>query len=205
MKIALTNLDSSSSTEIELNEVIFGRTPRKDILHRMVNSQLATRRAGTHKSKTRGEVHGSTRKIMRQKGSGGARHGTRKVNIFKGGGTAHGPRPRDYSFSLPKKLRKLALCMALSDRVLNKKLIVLEKAESAAPKTAILQNQLQKLGVSSALIVDNKPQKEFALSARNIPNINILPSEGINVYDILRHDQLVLTRSALKDIEERLI
>ncbi len=204
MKVKVQALDSSDKGEIELSDSIFGVKPRKDILQRMVVSQLATRRSGTHKSKSRGEIVGSTKKIMRQKGSGGARHGTRKVNIFRGGGTAHGPRPRDYAFSLPKKVRALALRSALSDRALGNNLLVLEKAESLDGKTKTLNAQLKKLNLANALIVDGSFQKEFALSARNIPNIHLLPSEGLNVYDIIRYDTLVLTQAAVAKIEERL-
>lgn len=204
MKIELKGLDSKSLGELDLPDEIFACTPRADILQRAVVSQLASKRAGTHKSKGRGEITGSTKKIMAQKGSGGARHGTRKVNIFRGGGTAHGPRPRDYSYRLPKKVRVLALRLALSDRALGKNLLVLDKAQSTDGKTKTLAVQLKNLNLASALIVDSDFQKEFALSARNIPNVNLLPSEGLNVYDIMRHDTLVLTKAAVDKIEERL-
>ncbi len=204
MKVAITSLDAQQTGEAELDEGIFGLKPRVDILQRMVVSQLASRRAGTHKVKSRGEIKGSTQKIMRQKGSGGARHGTRKVNIFRGGGVVHGPSPRDYTQKLPKKVRRLALRYALSARAQDKALVVLDKAESEAPKTSALRPKLTQLGLSSALIVDANVQKNFALSIRNIPGIHMLPLVGLNVYDILRHDQLVLTQSALNGLKERL-
>ncbi len=206
MKVAVKSLDALDAKnvgEVELNEAIFGLKPRIDILQRIVVSQRATRRAGTHKVKSRGQIKGSTQKIMRQKGSGGARHGTRKVNLFRGGGVAHGPSPRDYTQKLPKKIRQLALRHALSARAQSASLFVLDQAQSEAPKTSSLRPKLTALGLSSALIVDSDIQKNFALSARNIPGIQVLSLMGLNVYDILRHDQLVLTQSALKGIGER--
>ena len=178
MKIAMISLNAEPVGEVELDDSIFAQKPRVDILQRMVKSQLAARRSGTHQTKTRAHIKGSTRKIMRQKGSGGARHGTRKVNLFRGGGQAHGPHPRDYGYRLPKKVRRLALRSALSARALNGRLVVLDKAESAAPKTAALSAQLAKIGLASALIVDHAVDRNFALSLRNIPNIHMLPSAG---------------------------
>ena len=204
MKIAITSLDAQTTGEAELDDAIFGLKPRKDILQRMVVAQLASRRAGTHKVKGRGEITGSTQKIMRQKGSGGARHGTRKVNLFRGGGVSHGPSPRDYTQKLPKKLRQLALRHALSARAQDKALFVLDQAASPEPKTSVLRPKLTKLGLSSALIIDSDVQKNFALSIRNIPGIRMLPLAGLNVYDVLRYDQLVLTQSALSNLKERL-
>ena len=204
MKIAITSLDAQTTGETELDDEIFGLKPRKDILQRMVVAQLASRRAGTHKVKGRGEITGSTQKIMRQKGSGGARHGTRKVNLFRGGGVSHGPSPRDYGQKLPKKLRQLALRHALSARAQDKAIFVLDQAASPEPKTSALRPKLTKLGLSSALIIDSDVQKNFALSVRNIPGIHMLPLAGLNVYDVLRHDQLVLTQSALSNLKERL-
>ena len=204
MKIAITSLDAQTTGETELDDEIFGLKPRKDILQRMVVAQLASRRAGTHKVKGRGEITGSTQKIMRQKGSGGARHGTRKVNLFRGGGVSHGPSPRDYGQKLPKKLRQLALRHALSARAQDKAIFVLDQAASPEPKTSALRPKLTKLGLSSALIIDADVQKNFALSIRNIPGIHMLPLAGLNVYDVLRHDQLVLTQSALSSLKERL-
>ena len=204
MKIEITSLDAQKTGETELDDAIFGLKPRKDILQRMVVAQLASRRAGTHKVKGRGEITGSTQKIMRQKGSGGARHGTRKVNLFRGGGVSHGPSPRDYTQKLPKKLRQLALRHALSARAQDKALFVLDQAASPEPKTSALRPKLTKLGLSSALIIDFDVQKNFALSIRNIPGIRMLPLAGLNVYDVLRYDQLVLTQSALSNLKERL-
>ena len=204
MKVKLLSLDNQEKGEIALNEEIFDCPPRADILHQMVVAQRASQRAGTHKVKSRGEIIGSTRKIMKQKGSGSARHGTRKVNIFRGGGVVHGPQPRSYKVNLPKKIRLLALRLALSAKAQKNQLMLLDRVESKEIKTATAYKQLQKLSIDKALIIDDEFNKDFALSVRNIPNINLLPSKALNVYDILRHDILVLTQSALKTIEGRL-
>ena len=170
----------------------------------MVNYQLASRQAGTHKTKNRSEIVGTTKKFGRQKGSGGARHGNRKSNIFIGGGRAHGPVVRSHATKLPKKVRILALKTALSSKVKAEQLIVLDKAESKDGKTSVLRNQLSKLGITSALIIDGSDVNEnFARAARNIEKIDVLPVQGINVYDILRRDYLVLTKAAIDSLEER--
>ncbi|WP_343563288.1 50S ribosomal protein L4 [Kiloniella sp. b19] len=204
MKIAVTSLENKKAGDIELNDAVFGLTVRGDILSRMVNYQLAKRRAGTHKVKERGEVSGSTRKIKRQKG-GGARHGSIRANIFRGGGVVHGPRVRDHAIELPKKVRKLALKTALSAKAAEGKLIVLDSLNVGEAKTSAVAKTLAGLGWSSALIVDGASVSEnFARAARNIPGVDVLPSQGANVYDILRRDTLVLTKDAVEALEARL-
>ncbi|MCZ4283016.1 50S ribosomal protein L4 [Kiloniella laminariae] len=204
MKIAVTSLDNKKAGEVELNASVFGLPVRADLLARMVNYQLAKRRAGTHKVKERGEVSGSTRKIKKQKG-GGARHGSIRANIFRGGGIVHGPRVRDHAHDLTKKVRLLALKTALSAKVAEGKLMVLENTEVKGPKTSALAKQLTALGWSSVLVIDGATVNEsFALAARNIPCVDVLPEQGANVYDILRRDTLVLTKDALVALEARL-
>jgi large subunit ribosomal protein L4 len=204
MKAAVITLDAAEAGDIELPDEVFGLEPRGDILQRMVRYQLAKRQAGTHCAKGRAEINKTGAKLGKQKGSGRARHGSRRAPQFKGGGKAHGPRPRSHAIDLPKKVRALALKMALSAKVKSAELIILEKAESEAPKTAALRTQLTGLGLASALIIDGVAvQDNFALAARNIPNIDVLPAAGINVYDILRCRKLVLTKAAVAALEER--
>jgi large subunit ribosomal protein L4 len=205
MKTDVTTLEATKSGTVDLNDSVYGLELRADLLHRMVNYQLASRQAGTHKTKNRSEIVGTTKKFGRQKGSGGARHGNRKSNIFIGGGRAHGPVFRSHATKLPKKVRTLALKTALSSKVKAEQLIVLDKAESKDGKTSVLRNQLIKLGITSALIIDGSNVNEnFARAARNIDKIDVLPVQGINVYDILRRDHLVLTKAAIDCLEERL-
>ena len=204
MKTDVTTLEATKSGTVDLNDSVYGLELRADLLHRMVNFQLASRQAGTHKTKNRSEIVGTTKKFGRQKGSGGARHGNRKSNIFIGGGRAHGPVVRSHATKLPKKVRTLALKTALSSKVKADQLIVLDKAESKDGKTSVLRNQLTKLGITSALIIDGSDVNEnFARAARNIEKIDVLPVQGINVYDILRRDHLVLTKAAIDRLEER--
>ena len=204
MKTDVTTLEATKSGTVDLNDSVYGLELRADLLHRMVNYQLASRQAGTHKTKNRSEIVGTTKKFGRQKGSGGARHGNRKSNIFIGGGRAHGPVVRSHATKLPKKVRILALKTALSSKVKAAQLIVLDKAESKDGKTSVLRNQLSKLGITSALIIDGSDVNEnFARAARNIEKIDVLPVQGINVYDILRRDYLVLTKAAIDSLEER--
>ena len=204
MKTDITTLEATKSGTVDLNDSVYGLELRADLLHRMVNYQLASRQAGTHKTKNRSEIVGTTKKFGRQKGSGGARHGNRKSNIFIGGGRAHGPVVRSHATKLPKKVRTLALKTALSSKVKAEQLIVLDKAESKDGKTSVLRNQLTKLGITSALIIDGSDVNEnFARAARNIEKIDVLPVQGINVYDILRRDHLVLTKAAIVILEER--
>ena len=204
MKTDVTTLEATKSGTVDLNDSVYGLELRADLLHRMVNYQLASRQAGTHKTKNRSEIVGTTKKFGRQKGSGGARHGNRKSNIFIGGGRAHGPVVRSHATKLPKKVRTLALKTALSSKVKAEQLIVLDKAESKDGKTSVLRDQLTKLGITSALIIDGSDVNEnFARAARNIEKIDVLPVQGINVYDILRRDHLVLTKAAIVILEER--
>lgn len=204
MKTDVTTLEATKSGTVDLSDSVYGLELRADLLHRMVNYQLASRQAGTHKTKNRSEIVGTTKKFGRQKGSGGARHGNRKSNIFIGGGRAHGPVFRSHATKLPKKVRALALKTALSSKVKAEQLIVLDKAESKDGKTSVLRNQLIKLGITSALIIDGSNVNEnFARAARNIDKIDVLPVQGINVYDILRRDHLVLTKAAIDSLEER--
>lgn len=205
MKADITTLDAKKAGSLELDDGIFGLPPRADLLQRMVRWQLAKRQAGTHKTKTTGEVRGSTRKIVRQKGSGGARHGSRKVSQFRGGATVFGPVVRSHAHGLPKKLRKLALKTALSAKQASGKLVVLDAAALDEAKTKVLVAKLGKLGWGSALIIDGaETDPNFARALTNIPNVDLLPSQGANVYDILRRDTLVLTKAAVETLEARL-
>jgi len=202
MKAEITTLENKSAGSVELHDSIIGLKPRRDILHRMVRYQLAKRQAGTHKTKGRAEIQGSTRKIVRQKGSGGARHGNKKAPLFRGGGKAFGPVVRSHASKLPKKVRALALKHALSAKVTANELIILEKASVAEPKAKTLRKQFDQLGLDSVLIIDGSDlEANFALAARNIPRVDVLPIEGINVYDILRREKLVLTKDAVIALE----
>ncbi len=205
MKCPITTLDNKSAGEIVLDDGIFGLPLRKDILARMVNWQLAKRRAGTHKTKTRGEVAGSTRKLFRQKGTGRARVGAGRVANRRGGGIVFGPRPRSHAHKLPKKVRRLALKTALSSKLAEGKLIVLDHAKLSNPKTKELTQRLDALGWRSVLVIDGLAVDEgFARAARNVPELDVLPQQGANVYDILRRDMLVLTKDAVAALEARL-
>jgi large subunit ribosomal protein L4 len=204
MKAQVQTLDAKADGEVTLDKALFGVEPRADILQRMVNYQLAKRQAGTHKTKPRGEITGTTKKFGRQKGGGGARHGNRKSNIFIGGGKAHGPVVRSHAIDMPKKVRALALKMALSSKQADESLVVLADVKSKDGKTADLKKQLGKLGIENALVIDGaEVDTNFARAARNIAHIDVLPAQGINVYDILRRDKLVLTKAALDSLKER--
>jgi len=204
MKADVQTLAAKKAGTVELPDQIFGLEPRSDLIQRMVNYQLAKRRAGTSKTKGRAEINGTSAKMYKQKGTGKARHSTNKAPQFRGGGKAFGPVLRDYGFSMQKKVRALALKHALSAKVKSEDLIVLDKAEVKEPKTKELKTQLAKLGLTSALIISGEEvEKNFDLAARNIANIDVLPVQGINVYDILRRDKLVLTKDALVALEAR--
>ncbi len=204
MKADVVTMEATSAGSVELADEVYALEPRKDILHRMVRYQLAKRQAGTHASKDRSQVSGTGTKMFKQKGTGRARHSTRKVNLFRGGGKAFGPKPRSHAIGLPKKMRALALRHALSAKAQAKELVVLDKAELAAPKTSAMRQSLAKLGLQNALIVDGPQlEKNFVLAARNLPNIDVLPVQGINVYDILRRRKLVLTRAAVDSLADR--
>lgn len=205
MNVDILTLDSAKAGTIDLPEGIFNLTPSADILHRMVVWQMAKQRQGTHKVKNRGEVKASTRKIQRQKGAGAARHGARSVNLMRGGGRAFGPTPRDHSIGLPKKICRLALKHALSAKFHDKTLLILDNLELDQVKTAIAAAMLNQLGVNNALIIDGSTvNRNFALSIRNLPNIDVLPAIGANVLAILGHDNLMLTRDALTALTKRL-
>jgi large subunit ribosomal protein L4 len=204
MKADVISLDAASVGSVELRDDVFALEPRADILQRMVRYQLSKRQAGTHKAKARSEVNGPNKKIYKQKGTGQARHGNDKPPQFRGGGRAFGPVPRSHAHDLPKKVRALALRHALSSKAQSNAILVLDKAELGEPKTAQLRGKFDGLGLRNALIVDGASlQDNFALAARNIPNVDVLPVQGINVYDILRREKLVLTRAALQALEER--
>jgi large subunit ribosomal protein L4 len=205
MQWDVINLESESVGTIDLADGVFGLEARPDILSRAVTWQLAKRRAGTHSTKTRGEVARTGKKPYRQKGTGRARQGSTKGPHMRGGGIVFGPRPRDHAIDLPKKVRKLALRTALSAKRAAGELVVLDKAELGEAKTKLLASHLTKLGWSKPLVIDaDKPETNFARAARNLVGIDVLPSIGANVYDILRHETLVLTRSAVDKLTERL-
>jgi len=205
MKCPVTTLDNKKAGEIDLDDSVFGLPERKDILARVVNWQLAKRRAGTHKVKTRGEVSGSTRKLFRQKGTGNARMGSARTTQRRGGGTVFGPVLRDHSHALNKKVRKLGLKTALSAKAAEGKLIVVDDVAVKEPKTADLAKKFAALGWSSVLIIDGaQVDAGFAKAARNLPLVDVLPQQGANVYDILRRETLVLTKGAVEALEARL-
>ncbi|MCP2670485.1 50S ribosomal protein L4 [Maricaulaceae bacterium EIL42A08] len=205
MKIDVVKLDAGKAGSIDLDDAVFGiEEIRADILQRCVKWQLSRRQAGTHKTKERSEIKRTKKKMYRQKGTGGARHGARSAPIFVGGGVAHGPRVRSHATDLPKKVRALALKHALSSKAGSKQLIILDEARLDAPKTKALSDNLSKLGVANALIIDGETLDEnFARAARNIPLVDVLPAQGLNVYDVLRRDTLVLTKAAVEKINER--
>ena len=205
MKLDVISLENKKSGSVDLDDAIFGVAVRADILARYVNWQLAKRRAGTHAVKGRSDVSGGGKKPFRQKGTGSARQGTSRAPQMRGGGTVFGPTPRSYEHKLPKKVRKLALKTALSSKQAEGKLVVLDKAEMKAPKTADLAKKLDKLGWGSALIIDGgEVNQNLARAAANLIGVDVLPSVGANVYDILRHDTLVLTQDAVEKLQERL-
>ena len=204
MKTKVLTLDSKPAGEIELSDAVFGLEPRTDLIQRVVLWQLAKRRAGTHKTKTRGEINRTTKKVYKQKGTGSARHGARSAPLFVGGGKAMAPVVRSHEFDLPKKVRALGLRHALSTKAKESKLIVVDQAAVQDVKTKALGLRLGKFSTKSTLIVDGEFDEKFALSARNLQNVHLLPASGLNVYDILRRDTLVLTKAAIQAIEERL-
>ena len=204
MKFDITSLDGKSAGSIDLNDEIFGLEPREDLIARMIRYQLAKRRAGTHAVQNRADVWRTGKKMYKQKGTGGARHGSARVPQFRGGGRAFGPQVRDHGHELPKKVRALALKHALSAKARDGGLIVWQSADMAAPKTKELKEKFAKLGLASALIIDGATTNvNFSLAARNLPKIDVLPVQGINVYDIIRRDKLVLTKAALDALEAR--
>ncbi len=204
MDIQVTTLEGKASGKVSVSETIFGLDPRADILQRMVRYQLAKRRSGNHQTLGRSDINRTGAKMYRQKGTGNARHHAASAPQFRGGGKAHGPDTRDHAHGLTKKFRALALRHALSTKAKDETLIVVDDAVSKEPKTAALRGKLDKLGWTNALVIGgSEVDANFKLAAKNIPNIDVLPIQGINVYDILRRDKLVLTKSAVEALEER--
>jgi large subunit ribosomal protein L4 len=204
MKTKVLNWDAKSSGDIELKDSIFGLEPRADLIQRVIVWQLAKRRAGTHKVLTRGEINRTKKKMYKQKGTGQARHGARSAPLFVGGAKAMGPVNHSHEFDLPKKVRALGLRHALSSKAKAGSIVVVEDAKASEIKTKDLAAKFGKLGVESALVVDGEFDKNFQMSARNLAHVGLVPVAGLNVYDILKRDKLVLTRAAVKAIEERL-
>jgi large subunit ribosomal protein L4 len=203
MKADIHTIEAKTAGSIELADHIFGLEPRADLIHRVIQWQLNKRQQGTHQAKSRGEISRTTKKLGPQKGSGGARHGSRKSGIFVGGGKAFGPRFRSHETSLNKKIRALGLRHAISSKAKDQSLVILDAAASDG-KTKTLINAFEKLGLANALIIDGAAVNEsFAKAARSIPNIDVLPIQGINVYDILRRKKLVLTKAAVEALEAR--
>ena len=204
MKLDITTLEGQTAGSVELNEAIFGLEPRADLLARCVRWQLAKRRAGTHAVKNRADIARTGKKMYKQKGTGNARHGSARVPQFRGGGRAFGPQVRSHEHDLPKKVRALALRHALSVKARDAALIVIDEARLDAAKTKALKDRFGTLGLSNALIIAGaEVEPNFGRAARNIPNIDVLPVQGINVYDILRRDKLVLSRAAVDALEAR--
>lgn len=204
MELKVKTLDGKDAGQVTVSDEIFGLEPRADILHRCVLWQLAKRQAGTHKTKGRSEINRTTKKMYKQKGTGGARHGAQSAPQFRGGGRSFGPVVRSHATDLPKKVRLLALKHALSTKAKSDAILVLDSAAMNEPKTKALAERLTKLGLANALIVDGAAvDTNFGLAARNLPDLDVLPAAGINVYDILRRDTLVLTRAAVDALEAR--
>ena len=204
MDMKVTTLDGKEAGSVTLDKDIFGLEPRTDLIQRCIVWQLAKRRAGTHAVKNRADIWRTGKKMHAQKGTGGARHGSARANLFRGGGRSFGPHPRDHAIELPKKVRALALRHALSAKAKDGGIVVLDDIAAKDAKTKSLSTQFEKLGLANALIVGGAQIEEnFGRAARNIPNIDVLPVQGINVYDILRRRQLVLTKAAVEALEAR--
>ena len=205
MQTPVITLENTNSGEIELPEALFGATPRADIMARVVHWQLAKRRAGTHKAKGMAEVSGTTKKPYRQKGTGNARQGSLRAPQYRKGGVVHGPVVRDHGYSLNKKVRRLGLISALSQKAAEGKLVVLENAALAADaKTSAVAAKVKALGWKSVLVVDAAADENFARCIRNLPKVQVLPTIGANVYDILNHEVLAVTRAGVEALKERL-
>lgn len=204
MQIDITTLDNGSAGSLELPDDIFAIKPRPDIMARVVNWQLAKRRAGTHRVKGMGEVRGTTKKPYKQKGTGNARQGSLRAPQYRGGGAVHGPVVRDHGYDLPKKVRRLGLISALSQKQAEGKLVILDAA-AGATKTKELVAKLQVLGWKSVLILDAVIEDGFARASSNIPHVDALPTIGANVYDILNHDFLAITTAGIEGLKARLI
>jgi large subunit ribosomal protein L4 len=204
MELKVTTLDGKKSGSVTVSDAIFGLEPRTDLIHRCVVWQLAKRQAGTHQVKNRADIHRTGKKMYRQKGTGSARHGSARVNLFRGGGRSFGPHTRSHEIGLPKKVRALALKHALSAKAKDDGIIVIEALSVKDAKTKALRSQFEKLGLSNALLIDGaEVAADVRTAARNIPNIDVLPVAGINVYDIMRRHKLVLTKAAVDALEAR--
>ncbi len=204
MKFDMTSMDGAAAGSVELDDAIFGLEPRADLIARMVRWQLAKRQSGDHKTLGRADINRTGKKIYKQKGTGGARHGSARVPQFRGGGRAMGPVVRSHEHDLPKKVRALALRHALSAKARAGGLVVWESAELAEGKTKALRESFAKSAIANALIIDGaQVHEKFATAARNLPQIDVLPVQGINVYDIMRREKLVLTKGALEALEAR--
>jgi len=205
MQVNVITLDNAEAGQIDLPDALFGAQPRPDIMSRVVHWQLAKRRAGTHKAKGMGEVSGTTKKPYRQKGTGNARQGSLRSPQFRKGGVVHGPVVRDHGYSLNKKVRRLGLISALSMKAAEGKLVVIDSASlPAEAKTGAMAAKLKALGWKSALVVDAAADENFARVVRNLPKVQVLPTVGANVYDILNHDVLAVTRAGVEALKERL-
>ena len=204
MKSKVLNLDNKAAGDVELNDAIFGLEPRQDLIQRVVVWQLAKRRSGQHKVLTRGEINRTKKKMYKQKGTGQARHGARSAPLFVGGAKAMGPVSHSHEFDLPKKIKALGLKHALSSKAKAGSIIVLDEAKTKEAKTGALAKQFDKMKLGRALVIDGEFEKNFQLSARNLADVALLPVAGINVYNIMKSDKLVLTTAAIKAIEARL-
>jgi large subunit ribosomal protein L4 len=204
MDLKVTTLEGKAAGSVTLSDAIFGLEPRTDLIHRCVIWQLAKRRAGTHAVKNRADIHRTGKKLYKQKGTGSARHGSARVNLFRGGGRSFGPHTRDHSVGLPKKVRALALRHALSAKAKDGGIIVIDELKLKDAKTKALRGHFEKLGFANALIIDGAElEANVRTAVRNLPNVDVLPVVGINVYDILRRQTLVLTKAAIDALEAR--
>jgi large subunit ribosomal protein L4 len=204
MELNVTTLDGQSAGSVTLSDAIFGLEPRSDLIHRCVVWQLAKRQRGTHAVKNRADINRTGKKMYKQKGTGSARHGSARVNLFRGGGRSFGPHPRSHEIGLPKKVRALALKHALSAKAKDGGIVVIDALNVKDAKTKVLRGHFEKLGLANALIIDGVAvEANVRNAARNIPDIDVLPVAGINVYDILRRQKLVLTKAAVDALEAR--
>ncbi len=204
MEMKVTTLDGKEAGSVKLSDEIFGLDPRQDLIQRCVNWQLAKRQRGTHDVKNRAEVWRTGKKMYKQKGTGSARHGSARVNLFRGGGRSFGPTPRSHAHDLPKKVRALALRHALSAKAKDGGIFLVDAISGSDGKTKALRDRFTKLGFDNVLIIGGAEiEDNFRLAARGIPNVDVLPIQGINVYDILRRHKLVLTKDAIDALEAR--
>jgi large subunit ribosomal protein L4 len=204
MELKVTTIEGKDAGKVTLSDDIFGLEPRQDLIQRCINWQLAKRQRGTHDVKNRAEIWRTGKKMFKQKGTGSARHGSARANLFRGGGRSFGPTPRSHAIDLPKKVRALALRHALSAKAKDGAIVVVDAVTAKDAKTSALRERFEKLGFANALIIDGAEiENNFRLAARGIPNIDVLPIQGINVYDILRRQTLVLTKAAVDALEAR--